>query len=94
MGGISNSEALLYIPLLCNILTYRVSQVLLRIVRHRRVISSHISSNMADSTYGGGAAAAPSGEASAPCKDARDTLYTFDEAKLDLIRKTKPWMQE
>lgn len=50
--------------------------------------------SMADAAYGGGAAAAPSMDSSVPCKDSRDTLYSFDEAKLDLIRKTKPWTQE
>lgn len=50
--------------------------------------------SMADAAYGGGAAATPSVDSSVPCKDSRDTLYSFDEAKLDLIRKTKPWMQE
>lgn len=49
---------------------------------------------MADTTYGGGAAAAPLTEASTSAKDSRDTLYSFDESKLELIRKTKPWMQE
>lgn len=49
---------------------------------------------MADAAYGGGAAAAPSVEISSSSKDSRDTLYSFDETKLDLIRKTKPWMQE
>ena len=49
---------------------------------------------MADAAYGGGGAAAPSMDSSMPCKDSRDALYSFDEAKLDLIRKTKPWMQE
>eukprot|EP00904_Undaria_pinnatifida_P010840 jgi/Undpi1/6887/HiC_scaffold_21.g09363.m1 len=49
---------------------------------------------MADAAYGGGGAAAPSMDSSMPCKDSRDALYSFDEAKLDLIRKTKPWMQD
>ncbi|CBJ27075.1 COP9 signalosome complex subunit 5a [Ectocarpus siliculosus] len=49
---------------------------------------------MADTAYGGGAAAAPSVETSAPSKDSRDSLYSFDEAKLELTRKTKPWMQD
>lgn len=49
---------------------------------------------MIDATYGGGGAAAPLAEAPKTSKDSRDALYTFDEAKLDLIRKTKPWMPE
>lgn len=32
--------------------------------------------------------------AAASAKDSRDSLYSFDEAKLDSIRKTKPWTQE
>lgn len=47
---------------------------------------------MASEAYGGGAAAAPEG--SAPAKDSRNSLYSFDEQKLELLRKTKPWMQD
>lgn len=48
--------------------------------------------SMASEAYGGGAAAAPEG--SAPAKDSRDSLYSFDEQKLELLRKTKPWMTD
>eukprot|EP00903_Cladosiphon_okamuranus_P009917 g9414.t3 len=47
---------------------------------------------MASEAYGGGAAAAPEG--SAPTKDSRDSLYSFDEQKLELLRNTKPWTQD
>lgn len=48
--------------------------------------------SMASEAYGGGAAAAPEG--SAPAKDSRNSLYSFDEQKLELLRKTKPWTQD
>lgn len=47
---------------------------------------------MASEAYGGGAAAAPEG--SAPAKDSRNSLYSFDEQKLELLRKTKPWTND
>jgi len=40
---------------------------------------------MADAAYGGGAPAAA--ESSAPVKDSRDSLYSFDEAKLQGTRR-------
>lgn len=54
--------------------------------------------------FGGGAAAVPAVEPQSSCtssagkddtnKDSRNSLYTFDEPKLESIRKTKPWIQE
>lgn len=41
-----------------------------------------------------GNAAAPGAAAATSTVDSRDSLYSFDEAKLDSIRKTKPWTQE
>lgn len=61
---------------------------------------------MFSSAFGGGAAAVPAVEPQVSSttsaakdnnisnKDSRDSLYTFDEAKLESLRKTKPWMQE
>lgn len=47
---------------------------------------------MADAAYGGGAPAAA--ESSAPANDSRDSLYSFDEAKLQAVRETRAWMQD